>query len=264
MWKPVHEAHAIERVRLLLSFAEPVPARAIALAGEHVIADHRRWGLDTSERISPSQQIMLAPNVTAQPAGNEGYVFKKLDGENVVEEVGFRAGLLGYMTTTYGRWDTLRSRVEAFFSPAIDRLKGVVDFADVQLEYWDAFLFDGELEMADARDILASRDVGIPEYALGPGRFWHNHTGWFEARDDEAFLVNRNIGVASRQIDSAQNMSATIYSLVRRRAAEASIESDKIFSIIDIMHKISNTVFGETISGEMRERIGLDLREYKR
>ncbi len=263
MWKPVHEAHAIERVRLLLSFAEPVPVKAIARAAEHVTADHRKWGLDTSERISPSQQIVLTPNVTARPAGDEGYIFKKLDGETLVEEVGFRAGRLGYFTSTYGRWETLRSRVESFFLPAIERLKDVVDFSNVRLDFWDAFLFDGDFKEADARDILASPDVGIPNFALGPGRFWHSHTGWFETRASEKFLVNRNIGVGPKETDGSKIMSATINIMTQRRAEDGDIAHDQILSTVDIMHKVSNTVFGESISEEMRNRIGLDLREYQ-
>ena len=170
---------------------------------------------------------------------------------------------MDYFTSTYGRWETVRSRVESFFSPAIERLKDVVDFSNVQLEFWDAFLFDGNPEEADARDILASLDVGIPQSALGPGTFWHSHTGWFETRADEKFLVNRNIGVGPRETDDSKIMSATIYMMVQRRADDGHIAHDKILPTVDIMHKVSNTVFGETISEEMRDRIGLDLREYQ-
>jgi uncharacterized protein (TIGR04255 family) len=263
MWKPVHEAHAIERVRLLLTFAEPIPAKAVARAAEHVTADHRGWGLDTSERISPSQPIVLGPNFTAQPAGDEGYVFKKLDGKALIEEVGFRAGSLGYVTSTYGRWETLRTRVESFFSPAIERLKDVVEFCDIKLEFWDAFLFDGESEEGDARDILADLDVGIPQSGLGPGRFWHSHTGWFETRADEKFLVNRNIAVAPRVTDDAQSISATIYMMVQRRASDGHIALDQTFPTVEKMHKVSNTVFGKTITDDMRDRIALNLQEYQ-
>lgn len=264
MWKPVHEAHAIERVRLLISFSEPLPFKALARAAEHVISDHRGWGLDTSERVSsPPEHFAIGPNVKAQVAGRDGYVFKKLDGETLVEEVGFRTGVFGYVTTTYGKWPTLESRVASFFGPAIDSVKDIVEFSDVKLEYWDAFLFDGNVEEGDARDILANPDVGIPKAGIGPGTFWHHHTGWFETKADEKFLINRNIGVAPRDVGESTSMTATIYTLVQRRSEDVEIVGDKIFSSVETMHKLSNTIFGETISEGMRNRIGLDLREYQ-
>jgi uncharacterized protein (TIGR04255 family) len=265
MWKPVHEAHAIERVRLMISFSEPITPKATAAAAEHVVSNYLDWGLDTSERAtSPPQEIVLqlGPDAKPQLAGNEGFVFKKLDGNAVVEEVGFRAGRLGYVTTTYGRWETLETRAKGLFEPALDKLRDFVDVSSVKLEYWDAFVFDGDMLEGDAREVLADTELGVPPASQGPGCFWHSHGGWFGVKSRERFLVNRNVSVAPRNIASGSVMSLAVHTLVERRASDGEFAQSDVFDLLQTMHKIANTVFGECISSDMRDRIGLNLEEY--
>jgi hypothetical protein len=51
--------------------------------------------------------------------------------------------------------------------------------------------------------------------------------------------------------------------MVQRRASDGHIALDQTFPTVEKMHKVSNTVFGKTITDDMRDRIALNLQEYQ-
>ncbi len=265
-WKPRHEAHAIERVRLMLQFKEPLTTKLLRLATEGIVADAAKLGFDS---VSPAESAIvtleLTPNIgqTQRIAQANGNVLRRHSDGNVVEEVGLRDGVFGYVTTTYGRWENLKKRLDQVIIPATEKVSNSADLSSVKLEYWDRFTFDGPADAANAHDLLNLVDPSIPQPVAKGAAQWHSHVGWFEGTKQNPILINRNIDVADVPDERSEvSRHLAIYTLIEFRAGEQEISIGSLGEILENLHRRSVRLFGETLSAESRRKIGLDLEAY--
>ncbi|MDF2235375.1 TIGR04255 family protein [Albimonas sp. CAU 1670] len=267
MWIPIHETHAIDRVRLIVQYDELVPRKVVSRAAAHILEDPEAFGFDTVETVSPpsdkSLNLMLSPDARLQVAGNEGHVFKCLDAEEVVEEAGFRSSRLGYLTRQYGRWESLYYRVEQIFSAAFDKLEDIVGPERITLEYWDAFTFDGQPEGGDPLELLCRDTVGIPPEAIQPGALWHTHVGWFAPIFGRRTLINRNIDVQVIDVNGESRLTVKIYTSASLRSTENELNFREILEYLNSLHSASGYAFGRALKEKYRESINLDLANYR-
>ena len=267
-WKPRHEAHAIERVRVMMQFKDPLTTKVLRSASANAVAGAHEFGFDT---ILPAEStianILITPSGAVAPQkmlGQEnGVVLRRQQDGSIIEEVGFRDGQFGYVSATYGRWENLLGRLREVVLPTLQNVEQVADLDSVKLEYWDSFKFDGEPAKADTTHILSQVDASIPlNVALG-GSQWHSHRGWFEYIGGYQVLINRNIDVADREGEAGQVRSMAIYTMVEIRAGNQSLEIADIEGHLDTLHRRSLRLFGESLSEEYRGMIGLKLAEYQ-
>ena len=267
-WKPRHEAHAIERVRLMFEFSEPLTTKMLRTATSEVVSAASDLGFDTVQPAETSVagiQIDLASGGRPQIAKGQmnGNVLKRHVDGSLIEEAGFRDGGFGYMTTTYGRWENLLERISAVILPSLARLSGLVDLRSVKLEYWDSFGYDGPQNEADATQLLTPFDAGIPEDVVKGTSQWHSHVGWFEQQDGYPILINRNFDVVDRAVDDGSVRVLGVYTMVELRQNEAGIEPAGLEDVLDGLHRRSLRLFGGSLSEEYRNAISLDLSEYQ-
>ena len=267
-WKPRHEAHAIERVRVMLTFKDPLTSKALKNASASAIAEAHEFGFDTiipAESMVGSFQINLLGGIPSQQIGSHenGVVFKRTQEGSVIEEVGFRDGGFGYVSATYGRWENLLGRLREVVLPPLHQVEQVADLASVKLEYWDSFTFDGKPTSADTTQLLSEVDRSVPTIVVTGASQWHSHIGWFEDIGGFQVLINRNIDVADRESEGDQVRALAIYTMVEIRAGNKGIEMVDIEEHLNSLHRRSLRLFGETLSHEYRHMIGLNLVEYK-
>jgi uncharacterized protein (TIGR04255 family) len=267
MWKPRHEAHAIESVRLLFTFREPVPSKVIAKSSHEIRQRATDLGFDA---VGPTQSsiatIKLQAHNTPQtePSIQNGFVMRRHQDEAVVEEVGFRDMVYGYMTKTYGRWESLVARLEDALLPALDNISDIAELDAIKLEYWDSFVFEGNPLEANVSKLLSVVDAAIPTDVCAGSSAWHSHVGWFEGDEEAPTLINRNIDVADTSNREGQNMrSLGIYTLVERRSKSTPLDFQSVRDLINCMHNRSLLLFGESLSEEYRRQIGINLEAYK-
>jgi len=267
-WKPRHEAHAIERVRVMIPFKDPLTTKVLRSASADAVARAHEFGFDT---LLPAEStignILITPSGAVAPqkvSGQEnGVVLKRQQDGSVIEEVGFRDGTFGYVSATYGRWENLLGRLREVVLPTLQNVEQVADLASVKLEYWDSFHFDGDPANADTTHILEQVDASIPPNVVTGGSQWHSHIGWFEDIGGFQVLINRNIDVADRKGEADQVRSMTIYTMVEIRAGNQSLEIVDIEGHLDTLHRRSLRLFGETLSEVYRGMIGLNLADYQ-
>lgn len=265
MWKPLHEAHAIDRVRVMVAFPEPVTAKALRSASAPVTSSHQEYGFDSAKpiHVQTNQIVIQIGDESKRNPGLEGINLQRYSGEEVVEDVAFTVGFIGYTTTEYGRWGATFERVQNLFNPVLGALSNISDISSIKLEYWDQFYFDGPPEEADALDLTSDVDLGVPKRETGPGRYWHSNCGWFCVRHAEKYLINRNFSVVERNVsDEKRRMTTTIHTLVEQRMNESDIDDSRVYEILNNEHVIANITFGELLAEHMRDRIGLNLAEY--
>ena len=271
-WKPRHEAHAIERVRILFPFKDPLTTKILRQASAEVVEQADGFGFDS---VTPAESSFANFNIPVLgnlgnlhspqkvPGKMNGTVLRRhLDG-TVVEEVGFRDGVFGYLTTTYGRWENLLGRLREIVLKTLYNVENAVDLDSLKLEYWDTFTFDGVLTDADAKQLLAQVDNSVPTSVVGGSSQWHSHIGWFEGIGEHQILINRNIDVVDREGTHGSLRNLGVYTMVEMRGGDDGLRIIGIEDALEMLHRRSLRLFGETLSEEYREMIGLNLDRYQ-
>ncbi len=275
-WKPRHETHAIERVRVLFGFNEPLTAKLVQTASEGVVRAALDLGFDT---VQPAQssvagiQINLIQGGQPQslPAQQNGNVLKRHTGDgaddgSLIEEAGFRDGVFGYLTTTYGRWENLLDRLREVLLPPLTRLARLADLGSVKLEYWDSFTCEGKPDDADATQVLRPFDAGIPAEVVRGAAQWHSHIGWFEQHNGFPLLINQNFDTMDRNVKCSTIRVLGIHSLAELRKNDGNdqvIEISGVEGVLDALQRRIAVLFGKSLTGKARKAVGLDLREYQ-
>lgn len=267
-WKPLHEAHAVERVRVLFHFADPLPSKMLRSAFKDIVDAAPELGFDMVAPAGSSVSTIVVdpsrPGSASRQSEENGVILRRHVDNVWLEEVGFRDSRFGYVSNVYGRWKNLRERISEVLVPALEKAEPAIDLASIRLEYWDSFNFDGDVSTADASGLLAEPIDGIPTNALQGASTWHSHIGWFEEVNGDPLLINRNIDMVSRLNEKDEQIKTLgIYTLVERRGANGGISIRNVTDILEHLHNRSLTLFGETLSQPYREKIGIDLEAYR-
>ncbi len=264
-WKPLHEAHAIDRVRILVQFNSPLTDKTLTKAASPATSKFRELGFEEIQRASSTIQNLMIPNQGAPmpPESTEnGWVLKRSAAGVVEEEAGFRDGVFGYLSTEYGRWENLSKRFWDIFENSLTISLESIDIASVKLEYWDRFVFDGEATNADLNDLLLAFDPVIPRDVISGAALMHSHAGWFEDHVGSPVLVNRNIDVIEEHNAEQKLRICNIFTLVEFRPNPLIDSVQTCKDVLEHLHRRSLALFGSSVSEVQREKIGLNLKDY--
>tara|TARA_R110002094_G_scaffold41183_2_gene53617 strand:+ start:210 stop:1007 length:798 start_codon:yes stop_codon:yes gene_type:complete len=260
-WKAKHEAHAVERMRIICEFSELVPEKVLKKACNPILDKFREFKFDTQEpAVEPPRIIQLNGAQVALEEANKtkGHVLRRTDGEDVLEEVGFRNSRFGYVTTTYGRWSATLNRLGEVFFPALEPLQDVTLLKSIKIEYWDLFEFEGNASSADTTALLSKSDPSIPDDVVKGRSTWHSHIGWFEESGGHNVLINRNLDVVDRRgADEDVIRALKLLTLVQIQSPDEGIEIGELRTVLDDLHKVSLRVVANTISENVKREIGM-------
>jgi uncharacterized protein (TIGR04255 family) len=261
----MHEAHAIERVRVMFHFKDPLPSKILTKVTLGIVDAAPKLGFNS---VTPAESGIATINI--QPGGmpkqepsKNGIVLRRHSDGNVAEEVGFRDLVFNYFTTTYGRWENLRQRLEEVVLPVLRNAEAAIELASIKLEYWDGFRFEGQPGEADVAGLLVDFDVALPPEVLAGKTAWHSHIGWFEGGEASPVLINRNFDMVDRTHADKTFRFLGVYTLVERRPGKEPLEISTVSETLEVMHKRVVRLFGETLTKEYRDMIGLDLSAYQ-
>jgi uncharacterized protein (TIGR04255 family) len=264
-WKPIHEAHAIDRVRILVQFNSPLTDKILTKAAAPATSKFQELGFEQLHRAESMIQgfmISVQPGPIVPEIAQNGWVLKRSSAGVLTEEAGFRDGVFGYMSTEYGRWENLATRFWDVFEPSLSIALDSVDISSIKLEYWDRFVFDGKPASANLRDLLVTVDPVIPESAVSGAALWHSHSGWFKDYNENVVLVNRNVDVIDEPSAEGPRRHCNIFTLVELRVANAIDSVQTCKTTLEHLHRRSLALFGSSLAETQRSNIGLNLTDY--
>lgn len=264
-WKPIHEAHAIDRVRILVQFNSPLTEKLLTKAAAPATSKFQELGFQQLHRSeSTIQSLVISPQagpIVPEIAQN-GWVLKRSSAGLLTEEAGFRDGVFGYMSTEYGRWENLAARFWDVFESPLSIALDSADISSIRLEYWDRFVFEGKAKSANVRDLLVAVDPVLPETVVSGTSLWHSHSGWFESHNEDVVLVNRNIDVIDEPSAEGSRRNCNIFTLVELRAVKAIEHVQSCKAALEHLHRRSLALFGSSLTEAQRNNIGLNIADY--
>ncbi len=284
-WRPAHEAHAIERVSLTFQFVEAAPSKpwqAVLDAATKDMQAHNfsfiANALSFPEVLisgaiqgQPGLSIEMSPGgiITQQHLAVTGRTFRIVEGTSVREEIQIHRDRLVHQASVYDGWDSYKGRTLALLGASLDKLLPLVDLANVKLEYWDRFVFDGDSRGVDYSELLRSDSAHLPGFPFGTNRLWHSHVGYFMPLEGTARrLTNVNVdvldiiqsvGLDPQSGSPTQRRSVGIYTMAQDSIQPTDSPSDQggTISIVDGLHADLKAVLSDVITAEAADRISL-------
>lgn len=262
-WRPVHPRHAIERARIIVMFKGQLPAKFLRKLASDSETRRLELGFNSMNwREGHSFQIGgPAVSVNSGSAQLFGWDWQNLSAGNVpVETLVLENQSLIYETVDYTRWSEFSKRFEDVALPILQEVLGLVDIANLVLEYVDRFVFDGPVSEARAEGVLSEAFVSLPEAARTGPAAWHSHLGWFDEIDGHSMLVNQNVDVqdGSFQKDGPVVRSLQIYTKTDLRPTDCENGYEGLRSAMNKMHVNSKSLVYNILTPDMRQRIGME------
>ena len=193
-FEPIHDAHAIEQVALVLQTARPLDDAQIAGASE--AAERFKSELPGVAQIQQFSfgfgTIGALPRV---PVPFAGRVLTKTRPDGVIEsELRLERGAITFRTTAYTRWDAIWAQARRYFETLLPFYVPASEIGAVALNYVDKFYWDGDVTEMRPKALLRPGSPYVCPHVYDARDLWHSHMGSFEAIDEVAKrLLNINL-----------------------------------------------------------------------
>lgn len=263
-WKPFHQGHAIERVRISIQFQGPVPKPMEVIVGKIFDEQAERLGFLPKKDTSAYQVVLdqtMAASASPKVVPNVGWQASRvLHNGNVVEVVGMEPMALTHEIAEYTRWANNLDRYTAVCGDLISKLREGVIPAALTLEYFDRFIFDGPSDQATVKGLLVPQfSALLPDNAAKGSELWHIHRGWFQKLRGSRLLVNQNIEVQDgvSQIGTPVR-TLSLYSKVEKAAHSNLIDFSEFVADLGQLHDLSRAVLEKTLVPAAKKAIGLN------
>jgi uncharacterized protein (TIGR04255 family) len=197
-WRPLSEAHAIERVLAAVRFAQPVtdiPWKKIQATGRERA---RKLQLITER---PLQQIGFA--VSPEGQGNVtvpqsvGIEFLRLERPDFYsDKLAIERAAVSFESWRYTRWVGFAERIREGLATLAQLYLTAVPLLGIQLEYIDRFDAAEGQRAPSCAEVVRHPSKFIAEGAFRDREPWHCHIGWFEKPDAQTRrLANLDVDV---------------------------------------------------------------------
>lgn len=261
-WRPLHNTHAIERVKITVQFTTTVPAKVARQMSDAVFQkrhEHRLTGPTPIQMID----VNLTPGETGQVVNrvDGGWQYTRTSSNGLpLEAIILNQNTLSYETSEYQRWEVFKRRLEKFFDGAVSAASHSMDVETLILEYVDRFIFNGPATSANVADLLNGLEHVIPRQALEGKSLWHFHRGWFEEAQGGNILINQNFDAQDGNVLGRQDAKRSIQILTRAdlRRSVYPVDIERMTHHLDILHDITKSHFMSALSKDHHSSVGLN------
>ena len=264
-FKPIHAAHAIERVSTGIQFAQPLNE-----ADFKEIRELASTFTDDLPRQVEIQGMMLSigpPGGSPDPPFPGGFLLQNMesDGSSFFSRFVLKLHqlrteriliLVGMMCGQKQR-NTLIFLIPKFLSHS--------ETVSINLTYVDKFVWDGEISECQPNLLLRYNSEYICPHVYDSGELWHTHTGKFLRVEDKfKRLLNLNIDCLDEKEASGNDkrvvkiLTVITDNLNQSGYKSVDIKSDTVVNFVDEhmrkLHIFSKNTFGNIICDDMCKR----------
>lgn len=268
-FEPIHDAHAIEHVQIIINFAQPLDDVLFGHVRQ-AMADYKAELPGGSELQSIAIAFGQTPGFFAGAPGqiSKGFFMQRMAPNGAIEaEVRVEANSITFRTTLYSRWKAVWGQFSKYLKSIGGIYAGNSSVMQVSLSFVDKFVWIGERDSCRPKLLLRPKSLYLCPYVYESPDLWHSHTGAFLPVDEHTKrLLNVNVDYLDEQMVEQPrriiNISTVLTDILNQPGftphnlapAEA---FDKLQERLVQLHEQSKYFFGEVISDEMCKRIAL-------
>lgn len=265
-WKSLHEKHAIERSRIEINFAEPIPPKLVNTFGDQLSNGLISLGFSgRTPRAVTNFVINQVAGGLPQPSASQavvGWQFVRTGSTGApIEAVVLDPQSFVYETTEYVRWDVFLERFETVCRECLTALDAVTSVQKLILDYTDRFFFIGRSPDAEPKQLLRSEIIAsLPPSVASGQELWHLHRGWFEGTGTARVLMNQNFDAQQGQDQTGNEIrSVQLYTRSEKHAEFRGLDTEGLHSDLKSMHDRCNAAVKWSLTAKMRTAVGLNI-----
>lgn len=274
-FEPIHDAHAIEQVAVVVQFSAPIQDDTL-FSRIMTAAEEFRDELPLGGPIQhPFQmlagvggfQIAVQPQVLAAPRAAGVTLSVTRQGSVVEEELRVDRMSITFRSGAYVSWKTLWAKVERYLEPLVPLYAETALIAAIGLTYLDKFYWQGDIPNVRVASLLREGSEYVAPHIFGVTDLWHSHTGAFVKVDGETKrLVNINLDSADENYNGSTRRVVTIATALTdmfnhpgyvQRAYSAAESASVCAKHLDMLHTYNKQVMQRTLNDEICKRIAL-------
>ncbi len=225
-WIAHDDESAIEFVRLIFAFKEPIPRKVLKRSTAAVEGKISDLGF-----YSPGQGGHAVATIDLDPCGTprenghgpNGAVMRRHRDGVVAEEIGFHNSQYDYTLTSPPHWNELEKRLDELLLPALTALIDVAELDRITIEHRNNFLIDGESPNAASPTLGTGLDPSTLEAVL---KEWGSSLAGGGVESAFRVRVNRNFDLFGQRRKSGD--------MVQTRETRATVEMRSTMEALDI------------------------------
>lgn len=270
-WRPLHDAHAIERALIGVTFSQEMtdlPLKRAINAAREAIA---KFGAGLFVE-NPVQEVQL--NFHPATGASRGAVPRESGMEFVRHQRPNEPGeifaidrnSIRFETRHYTRWSPLMDRAMPAIAATLPIYMATVPLLGVSLEYYDRF--DAVDAVAARAGEVIARGRYVSNAAFSDEEQWHCRTGWYEnsPQPKARRLTNVDVNVADAQLaPDTINRVIVIRTFMRETynlpgsepLLEDEVTPQVLASTLENLHISLKSVLREVITEAAADRIAL-------
>ena len=266
LFKPVHDAHAIESVLTGIQFSQALDDNGFKEVREMAMSFK-----DDLPRQVEVQGIMLSfgsSGVLPNPP-SEGFVLQNIERDgSISSELRIETASITYRTDTYIRWDDMWSTAKKYFDTLVPKFTKITEIAGISLKYFDKFVWDGNVSEFQPKLLLRKDSEYLCPHIYVSDDLWHSHTGKFmRVENNIKRLINLNVDCLDEREASGNDQRVVKIATVitdnfnQPGYGTTNIDPQSVGNFVDKhmenLHKFSKQMFGNIICDDMCKRVGL-------
>lgn len=266
-FEPIHDAHAIEQVAIVLQFTKPLAGYDFQEIRK--LADALKT--DFPGR-SPIQTFMVAVGAGGVMPGHpaQGIVLTDTSRAGVItQELRLEHSSIAYRTTMYTRWASIWDKANQYFNKFLPLYLDGSELSAINLNYLDKFIWNGNFEESDPKLLLRSNSRYLTPSVYESNDLWHSHFGaYIKADQYTKRLVNVNVDYVDENNDLNARRAVSISTVLTDIFHQPNYQPLTLNTLSEVsgyidnkaqaLHEYNKQVLRNIISDEMIKRISLE------
>jgi uncharacterized protein (TIGR04255 family) len=262
---PLHEAHAIERLLIVVQFSGQLD--------DADLAQVKRAGEQFPELpgVTELQTFTVTVGQIAPPAAPNqlsGVSFRAVSKQGTTEtELRVDRSSLVFRTSIYTRWDEVWGQARRYFAELVPIFAARGVLSGVALNFVDKFVWTGQPDESRGSMLLREASPFVAPHVFSAEDLWHSHFGKFVRVDNKVKrLLNVNLDCLNeepaqglRRVISITTVATDMFNqpgFEQLALGEGATVGD-LHKRLDELHDYIKKVFAEVIGDRMTKRIAL-------
>lgn len=269
-FEPLHDAHAIEQIQIIIGFSEPLGPEKISHVREAMNAFQDELPGETLLQ-SISLLVEQSPGATASASTQSqpnGFARLRAGPDAAIQtEVRIEPTAIRVRTTVYTRWATIWAQIGQYLRTIVGTFVENSKVTSVSLVFVDKFVWNGQADQCKPASLLRAASRHLCPHVFTAPDMWHSHTGAFSYADRHTKrLMNVNVDYLEEPGLKGPRRVVGIATVLTDMFNQPELEPLHIlpgdaFSSLEErlgqLHDVSKDIFADVISDAMCDRIAL-------
>ena len=265
MFTPINQAHAIAEAIVFFEFAPDLTAVLPTLLGLK----------ETLKQDFPRQEVTQEYKLDVGPGGGalkqlpSGLQLSRFRANGAPEwMINIAPQAISFHCLDYSRWDPVWKEMKTYIRAVFHEMGAAhVSIGAVGLKYVDRFIWKGDVNGYDARQLFKTETPLLHKRAFESGPRWHCHTGWFHFGHSSGEILNQlNVDSGFVMLEGIQAVLVSIdHNQVLRSGAQGSLDqygnvrkdSVALDDLMKYLHDKNKITLDELLTEEVAKSIKL-------